>query len=128
VPTALPVPSPPEKPAAPAKTGISPAWFVTAAAVTAVVSGAAVGFALNTAHLHQQFTSDGCGDSAPASNCNGLRSSGLTSQGREDALFTAAGILGAATVAIGIFGTRWGNGTVISMGLGPGHASLRAEF
>jgi hypothetical protein len=127
-PTAVPVPAPPEKLATPARTGISPAWFVTAAAATAIVGGAAIGFAVNTAHVHGQFTSDGCGNSSPPSECDTLRSSGLTSQGREDALFAAAGILGAATVAIGIFGTRWGSGTVISMRLGPSQASVRAEF
>ena len=107
----LPAPAPPPElhaPPSPASarphpahgaSGLSPAWFVAAAAATVVAGGLAIASGIDTANQHSTFVGRGC-DHGADSTCSGLAADGVGAQTRTDVLAAITGALGVTAVSL----------------------------
>jgi hypothetical protein len=125
--TPPPLPLPPAPAPAPAKppaaTGLSPAWFASAAVVTGVALGFTIWSGVNATNEHSQFVDAGC-LARNASQCSALQTSGVAEQTRTNVFIATTAGIAAATLAIGIFATRWHGPAAVSVGVEPRGASL----
>jgi hypothetical protein len=128
-------PAPPPPPSHPPSTGgskgLSPVWFLTAAAVTAVAGGFTIASGVDTANRHSSFVAQGCGSEGGA-DCGTLASSGNNAQTRTNILATTTGVLGVTTIALALF-VQWrhvpaAGAERVSLILGDRSAALRVRF
>jgi hypothetical protein len=97
-----------------AQAGVSPAWFVAAAAVTVGLGVGTILSGVSTANDHDRFVSAGC-QSTGGTSCTQLASTGESAQTSTRWLGVGTAVAVAGTAALGIFGVRWhrvGGGTV----------------
>jgi hypothetical protein len=121
------LPAQPAQPDPTAHRGASPVWFAAAATLTAVTGGFAIGSAVDTANRHAQFDQAGC-ERASSAACAGLRSDGLSAQGRTALLLVGTGVTAAATATLGIFFVRWIGGRDASVGVRASGVFARTSF
>lgn len=89
---------------------LSPVVFWVGLGVTVVLGGASTVFALRASSRHSEFEDAGCGKISTAS-CPDLKDEGENAQGLANIGFVATGIVGAATIALGVFFTDWKGGS-----------------
>jgi hypothetical protein len=89
--------------------GLSPLWFVVAAATTVGLGAATIASAVDTVNDHVGFDRAGCA-SWPAPSCAALAASGRDAQTWTSWLAVGSSAALAGTAALGIFGVRWHRG------------------
>lgn len=91
---------------APAAGGLSPAWFFVGLGATALAGAGAIASGLDTASKHEVFVRAGCPGPVHG-DCSGLASEGKGAETRTNVLIGVAGVLAAASAAVGVGLVRW---------------------
>jgi hypothetical protein len=86
---------------------LPPTVFYVALGVTAVAAGFAAWSGVDTADRHSRFVGAGCSPGEYSASCVAMADSGRSAQTRTNVLLAAAGVLGVATAALGLFVVRF---------------------
>lgn len=105
--------------------GLSPWFFATGAVLTAGLAAGAIVSGVDTTNRHDAFVSGGCRTPTPPSDCASRANDGSAADTRTVVLTSVAAAMGAATLAVGLFATKWRTANV-SAALGPGGAFVSA--
>jgi hypothetical protein len=101
VPVAVtPLPPPPRR------SGISPAWVVLGAGVTAVGFGVAGWSWIDARDTKDEFSNAGCG-AAGSDRCDALAADGRDALVRTNVILVASSVVALATVTLALFFTEW---------------------
>jgi hypothetical protein len=98
--------APSPSPAPGSDDGLSPAWFWASAGITAVVAGVATWSTIDLFSKRSEFDDASCASVGSAS-CRSIADDGKSADTRSVILWTATGVLGAATAVTGLFLVRW---------------------
>jgi hypothetical protein len=124
-PTVAPPPEPP--PAAEPKSGLSPTWFWIGAGATLVLAGVSTWSTIDLFSKHGTFEDRSCASAANA-DCRSLASDGKSADARTAVLWSATGVVAAATLASAFF-VRWHGASVGAAPLpGGAAAGVYASF
>lgn len=111
--------------------GLSPVFVYVGAGLTVAAGVATLVSGLDTRKIHDDFVAAGCA-AAAASGCNALGTRGTNARTRTNVLAAGTAVVGAATVAVGLFAVKWSDRAAVQSAVvlepGGARAALGGQF